>query len=170
MYAKRHVNMNIKYFLSLLCLVTMIQVTSAEISPKASVPLPLKPRLVVLTDIAPGDVEPDDMQSMIRLLVHADLFEIEALIASGGWNSSGRSYPHSWMDILFRTIDAYEKDITNLMKRSEQNSFLALSEENQRQEIGYWPSTDYLRLLYARVDTPHCPICGRPLNWETVSS
>lgn len=145
MYAKRHVNMNIKYFLSLLCLVTMIQVTSAEISPKASVPLPLKPRLVVLTDIAPGDVEPDDMQSMIRLLVHADLFEIEALIASGGWNSSGRSYPLSWMDILFRTIDAYEKDITNLMKRSEQNSFLALSEENQRQEIGYWPSTDYLR-------------------------
>lgn len=38
-----------------------------------------KPRLVVLTDIG-GD--PDDQQSMIRLMLHADEFEIEALIAS----------------------------------------------------------------------------------------
>ena len=42
----------------------------------------LKPRIVVLTDIAPGDIEPDDMESMIRLMAHADLFEIEALITS----------------------------------------------------------------------------------------
>src|SRR5690606_10160719 len=35
-----------------------------------------KPRLVVLTDIAPNDIEPDDMESLIRLLAHADLFEI----------------------------------------------------------------------------------------------
>ena len=34
----------------------------------------LKPRIVVLTDIAPGDIEPDDMESMIRLMAHADLF------------------------------------------------------------------------------------------------
>jgi hypothetical protein len=53
----------------------------------------LKPRIVVLTDIAPGDIEPDDMESMIRLMAHADLFEIEALITSGGWNSGGRAYP-----------------------------------------------------------------------------
>lgn len=38
-----------------------------------------RPRLLVLTDIG-GD--PDDTQSMIRLLVHADEFEIEGLIAS----------------------------------------------------------------------------------------
>ena len=43
----------------------------------------LKPRIVVLTDIAPSDVEPDDMESMVRLLVHADLYEIEGLIATG---------------------------------------------------------------------------------------
>ena len=106
---------------------------------------PLKPRIVVLTDIAPGDIEPDDMQSMIRLLVHADLFEIEALICTGGWNSSGRSYPISWMDSLRTTLDAYEKDLPNLMKRSEQSGFLTLEEENQQQEIGYWPSVDYLK-------------------------
>ena len=45
-----------------------------------------KPRLVVCTDIAPADVEPDDMQSMVRLMAYADLFEIEALITSVGWN------------------------------------------------------------------------------------
>ena len=27
----------------------------------------LKPRIVVLTDIAPNNIEPDDMESMIRL-------------------------------------------------------------------------------------------------------
>ncbi|MEA3479220.1 MAG: DUF1593 domain-containing protein [Bacteroidota bacterium] len=39
----------------------------------------LKPRLLVLTDIG-GD--PDDQQSMIRLMVHSNEFEIEGLIAS----------------------------------------------------------------------------------------
>lgn len=101
--------------------------------------------MVVLTDIAPGDVEPDDMQSMIRLLVHSDMFEIEALIASGGWNSSGRSYPLSWMGILHQTIDAYEKDLPNLMKRSDQKSFHPPEMENKQQKIGYWPSAEYLR-------------------------
>ena len=46
----------------------------------------LKPRLVVCTDIAPADVEPDDMESMVRLMAYADCFEIEALITSVGWN------------------------------------------------------------------------------------
>ena len=27
---------------------------------------------------------------------------------------------------------------------------------------------DYLRLLYARVGTPHCPICGREIRQQTV--
>ena len=46
----------------------------------------LKPRLVVCTDIAPADVEPDDMESMVHLMAYADMFEIEALITSVGWN------------------------------------------------------------------------------------
>jgi len=104
-----------------------------------------KPRIVVLTDIAPANVEPDDMESMIRLMAHADLYEIEALIASGGWNSSGRAYPLEWMDSLSRVIDAYEKDLSKLMRRSEQTSFLPLDKEGRKQTIGYWPSPDYLR-------------------------
>ncbi|MGN1069811.1 MAG: excinuclease ABC subunit UvrA, partial [Candidatus Fimadaptatus sp.] len=27
---------------------------------------------------------------------------------------------------------------------------------------------DYLRLLYARIGTPHCPQCGREINQQTV--
>lgn len=106
---------------------------------------PLKPRLVVLTDIGPGNVEPDDQESMVRLLVYADRFEIEGLIACSGWNSSGRAYPVAWLDILKSTVDAYEKDLPNLMKRSGQTNFLAVDTESKQQEMGYWPSPAYLR-------------------------
>ena len=103
----------------------------------------LKPRLVVCTDIAPADVEPDDMESMVHLMVYADMFEMEALITSVGWNCD--PYPREWAQYLHRVIDAYAKDVTNLMKRSKQKKFLSLDEENGSQRIGYWPSADYIR-------------------------
>ena len=103
----------------------------------------LKPRLVVCTDIAPADVEPDDMESMVRLMAYADMFEIEALITSVGWNCD--PYPAEWAEYLHRVITAYGKDVRNLMKRSGQQSFLPLDQENGRQQIGYWPSADYVR-------------------------
>ena len=103
----------------------------------------LKPRVVILTDIASENVEPDDMQSMIRLMAYADLFEIEALVATSGWNSSGGEYPLEWIDNLRIAVDQYERDLHNLMQRSEQKDFLA--DENLPQKIGYWPSADYIR-------------------------
>ena len=103
----------------------------------------LKPRLVVCTDIAPADVEPDDMESMVHLMVYADMFEIEALITSVGWNCD--PYPGEWSKYLYRVIDAYEKDLPNLMKRSKQKGFLSPEQETGSQEIGYWPCADYLR-------------------------
>ena len=102
----------------------------------------MKPRLVVCTDIAPGDVEPDDMESMVRLMAYADCFEIEALITTVGWNSD--PYPTEWKEYLTRVISAYRKDVTNLMARSGQKTFMTLEQENGRQKIGYWPSADYL--------------------------
>ena len=86
----------------------------------------LKPRLVVCTDIAPGDVEPDDMESMVHLMAYADMFEIEALITSVGWNCD--PYPKEWAQYLYQVIDAYAQDVKNLMKRSEQTAFLSLKE------------------------------------------
>lgn len=103
----------------------------------------LKPRLVVCTDIAPADVEPDDMESMVRLMAYADMFEIEALITSVGWNCD--PYPAEWAEYLQRVIEAYRKDVPKLMRRSGQQEFMPLEEENKQQSIGYWPSADYVK-------------------------
>lgn len=103
---------------------------------------PLKPRIVALTDIGPANVEPDDNESMVRFLAYADRFEIEGIICGSGWNSSGRAYPAPWMDFAQATIEAYARDATNLLKRSNQTGFRA---DESKQELGYWPSADYLR-------------------------
>lgn len=108
----------------------------------------LKPRIVVLTDIAPGETEPDDMESVVRLLSHADLFEIEAIVTGSGWNSGGGAYSDEWASYLHAVIDAYEKDLSNLMKRSCQQGFLPIEEESRQQKIGYWPSAEYLRVRH----------------------
>lgn len=123
------------------CLWTCQSVAAVSLSDTAV----LKPRLVVLTDIAPAHIEPDDMESMIRLLAHADLFEIEALITTSGWNSSGGLYQQGWADSLQTVIDAYERDLPNLMRRSGQTDFLSLEREEEKQVLGYWPSAEYLR-------------------------
>lgn len=131
-------NMKKMFFLSCLAACCLCACTPTQTIEKT-----LKPRLVVLTDIAPADLEPDDQESLIRLLAHADLYEIEAIVATTGWNVG--NYPVAWMDTIFNTLGAYEKDLPNLMKRSEQTSFLPIGQENQKQYIGYWPSIDYLR-------------------------
>ena len=102
----------------------------------------LKPRLVVCTDIAPAEVEPDDMESMVRLMAYADMFEIEALITSVGWNCD--PYPKEWSQYLTRVIKAYGIDVPKLMKRSGQKKFLSWKKENGSQRIGYWPSAAYI--------------------------
>ena len=126
-----------KFLVSLICLLAVS--TTGLAKGKNG----LKPRLVVCTDIAPADVEPDDMESMVRLMSYADCFEVEALITSVGWNCD--PYPKEWADYLFRVIEAYRQDVPNLMKRSDQQGFLSIAQENGQQQIGYWPSADYLK-------------------------
>jgi len=71
------------------------------------------PRLLVLTDIG-GD--PDDQQSLIRLLVHANEFEIEGLIASAA-GTPGELKKETVMPELIREIvEAYGKVQPNLKK------------------------------------------------------
>ena len=119
-------------------LLVLIGITATSGAKKAA----LKPRLVVCTDIAPADVEPDDMESMVHLMAYADMFEIEALITSVGWNCD--PYPMEWMQYLGRVIRAYDIDVPNLMKRSGQKKHLSLKKENGSQRMGYWPSAEYL--------------------------
>ena len=94
----------------------------------------LKPRLVVCTDIGAPDVEPDDMESAIRLMAYADQFEIEAICMTVGWNCD--PYPLEWAEYLTKVMNAYEKDVTKLMARSKQKKFVSLDKENGQQQIG----------------------------------
>lgn len=118
----------------------IVSVLSLSLAFTGSALAEVKPRLVVLTDISPDKVEPDDMESIIRLFVHADLFEIEALIHSTGWSADVAK--ESYYQLIHEAIDLYEKDLPNLMKRSKQEGH---QHDAGKQEIGYWPSPKYLR-------------------------
>jgi len=96
-----------------------------------------------MTDIAPGNSEPDDNESAVRLMSYADCYEIEALITTVGYNCD--PYPSEWADYLKNVINAYSVDVSNLMKRSGQKSFMDIEKEDGKQSLGYWPSADYLR-------------------------
>ncbi len=84
-----------------------------------------RPRLAVLTDIG-GD--PDDQQSLIRLLVYANEFEIEAIIASAAGTRGELKAAITRPDLIRDSIDAYEKVLPNL-----------------RSSASGWPTADALR-------------------------
>lgn len=99
---------------------------------------PLKPRIIVLTDVSTW--ETDDSESLVRLFSYADLFEIEGIVFTTGWSLS--SIRDDFFQLIHNPLNAYEKDLPNLMKRSAQQGFL---KDEKKQRIGYWPSTEYLR-------------------------
>lgn len=68
------------------------------------------PRLIVTTDIGQ---DPDDMQSMIRLLHYANEFRIEGIIANADNNHKGEP-PIVRDDLLHELIDAYAAVRDNL--------------------------------------------------------
>ncbi|HEV7347585.1 DUF1593 domain-containing protein [Telluribacter sp.] len=80
-------------------------------------------RLVVMTDIG-GD--PDDQQSLVRLLIHADQFELEGLLTSSRLEHGQDTRP----ELIHQQIDAY-----------------ALVFENLRKHARHFPAPDYLRSL-----------------------
>jgi hypothetical protein len=68
-----------------------------------------RPRLLVLTDI--GD-DPDDEQSLVRLLLYAHAFDIEGFVTEHWWLDThegrhGLMTPDSQMKLLHRMIDLY---------------------------------------------------------------
>ncbi|HSI62504.1 MAG TPA: nucleoside hydrolase-like domain-containing protein, partial [Candidatus Saccharimonadia bacterium] len=70
-----------------------------------------RPRLAVLTDIG-GD--PDDQQSMVRLMVYANEFDIEALVASAAGTRGELKGSVTRPDLILKTIAAYEQVLPNL--------------------------------------------------------
>ncbi len=66
-------------------------------------------RVVVSSDI--GGTDPDDFQSMVHLLLYADVFDIEGLISS--------PYGPGRKEDILKVIDCYAKDYYNLKSYSE---------------------------------------------------
>ena len=130
--------MNIKYWLLLIWSFVLMQDGVCQKNNQSEISTELKPRIVVLTDVSSW--ETDDSESLVRLLVHADLFEIEGLVYTTGW--SLEETREDFFQLIHDAIDAYEKDLPHLMKRSGQTGF---EKDESHQPIGYWPSPDYLR-------------------------
>lgn len=128
-----------KYCFLLLSLFTIYACTSKGSEEQ----IELKPRVVILTDIGQPDLEPDDTESLVRLMCYADQLEIEGIITSTGWNCD--PYPTESAAYRDSVVAAYGMDVQNLMKRSEQVGFRSIDEENGRQPLGYWPSMEYLQ-------------------------
>ena len=70
--------------------------------------------MIVLTDVsslAAGEAEPDDGQSLVRLMLYANDLDIEGLVASSNLGHGQRVRP----DLIRRVVDAYEKARPNLL-------------------------------------------------------
>jgi hypothetical protein len=72
---------------------------------------PVKPRLIVLTDLSN---EPDDEESLVRLLVYADQFDLEGLVAT----TSNWLQQNPREDLIHRDLDAYAQVRPNLLKHA----------------------------------------------------
>jgi hypothetical protein len=72
-----------------------------------------QPRLLVLTDISSitaGVAEPDDAQSLIRLMLYTNDLKIEGLIATANLGHGQKTRP----DLIHQVVDAYEEVRPNL--------------------------------------------------------
>src|SRR6516225_4060587 len=88
-----------------------VALLAADIAPAAD-QAPAKPRLLVLTDIG-GD--PDDQQSMIRLMTYANEFEIEGLIASAAGVPGELKEDATHPDLIREIVEGYGKVRPNLL-------------------------------------------------------
>jgi hypothetical protein len=80
------------------------------------VALPAKPRVIILTDISPPDQEPDDIESMVRLLLYSNELDIEGLIATSScWRANDPVRP----DLITDLVSAYGEVRQNLIRHAQ---------------------------------------------------
>src|SRR6266487_1037774 len=79
------------------------------------------------------------------------------------------------------SLSAYARQFLQMMEKPDVDHIDGLSpaisidqkttSRNPRSTVGTVTEIyDYLRLLYARVGKPHCPICGRPIAGQSIDS
>ena len=110
-----------------------------------------------------------------------------ALICITGLSGSGKS--SLAFDTIYaegqrryvESLSAYARQFLQMMEKPDVDSIDGLSpaisidqkttSRNPRSTVGTVTEIyDYLRLLYARVGRPHCPICGRPIAGQSIDS
>ena len=138
-----------------LLLLSAIPVSAAE-----------RPRLAVLTDIG-GD--PDDQQALVRLMVYANEFDIELLLASSAGVPGELKEAVVRPDLIRTTIQAYGQVLPNLKRHAqgwpEAGKLLEKVKAGNplrgRENIGEGHDTEGSKTLIQLVDagTP-----GRPLD------
>jgi excinuclease ABC subunit A len=79
------------------------------------------------------------------------------------------------------SLSAYARQFLQMMEKPDVDSIEGLSpaisidqkttSRNPRSTVGTVTEIyDYLRLLYARVGRPHCPVCGKPISGQSQES
>src|SRR3979409_584715 len=79
------------------------------------------------------------------------------------------------------SLSAYARQFLGLMEKPDVDQIDGLSpaisidqkssSRNPRSTVGTVTEIyDYLRLLYARIGVPHCPICGKPIARQTTAA
>jgi len=110
-----------------------------------------------------------------------------ALICITGLSGSGKS--SLAFDTIYaegqrryvESLSAYARQFLQMMEKPDVDSIEGLSpaisidqkttSRNPRSTVGTVTEIyDYLRLLYARVGRPHCPVCGRPISGQSIDS
>src|SRR2546421_537404 len=110
-----------------------------------------------------------------------------ALICVTGLSGSGKS--SLAFDTIYaegqrryvESLSAYARQFLQMMEKPDVDSIDGLSpaisidqkttSRNPRSTVGTVTEIyDYLRLLYARIGKPHCPICGRPIAGQSLDS
>jgi len=108
-----------------------------------------------------------------------------ALVCITGLSGSGKS--SLAFDTIYaegqrryvESLSAYARQFLQMMEKPDVDSIDGLSpaisidqkttSRNPRSTVGTVTEIyDYLRLLYARVGRPHCPICGRPIAGQSL--
>src|SRR5919199_232253 len=110
-----------------------------------------------------------------------------ALICITGLSGSGKS--SLAFDTIYaegqrryvESLSAYARQFLQMMEKPDVESIDGLSpaisidqkttSRNPRSTVGTVTEIyDYLRLLYARIGHPHCPICGKPIAGQSIES
>jgi hypothetical protein len=125
-----------------------------------------RPRLAVLTDIG-GD--PDDRQSMIRLMVYANEFEIELLLASASGTPGELKQAITKPELIREIVDAYGVVLPNLQRHAQgwpsadtlRSRIVTGNPQRGRANIGEGHDTAGSRALLERIDAGSAE---RPLN------